>query len=82
MPDDITCEVLAAEEQRCAAIAAGDWNALDKIVADDFLYTHSVGKTDDKEAWLVWLKTRRRTVNHERLSVRNRKCRFAFGELR
>jgi hypothetical protein len=36
MADDVTKEVLAAEERRCAAIAAEDWAALDAIVAEEF----------------------------------------------
>ena len=71
MPDDVTREVLAAEDRRCAAIAAEDWEALDEIVADDFLYTHSVGTTEGKESWIAGIKTRRRAVEHERLSVRS-----------
>jgi len=68
--DDVTGEVLAAEERRCAAIAAEDWAALDDVVADDFQYTHSTGKTEDKAAWLAGIKKRRRAVEHEGLSVR------------
>jgi ketosteroid isomerase-like protein len=69
--DDVTREVLAAEERRCAAIAAEDWDALDEIVADDFVYTHSVGTTEDKESWIAGIKTRRRAVEHDDLSVRS-----------
>ena len=71
MSDDVTREVLAAEERRCAAIAAQDWDALDEIVADDFQYTHSVGTTEDKASWIAGIKTRRRAVEHEGLSVRS-----------
>lgn len=71
MSDEVTREVLAAEERRCAAIAAEDWDALDKIVADDFLYTHSVGTTEDKQSWIAGIKRRRRAVEHEGLSVRS-----------
>jgi len=68
---DVTQHVLAAEERRCAAIAAEDWDALREIVADDFLYTHSIGTTEDKESWIAGIKTRRRSVVHEGLSVRS-----------
>jgi ketosteroid isomerase-like protein len=71
VPDDVTQEVLAAEERRCAAIAAEDWDALREIVADDFRYTHSVGTTEDKESWIAGIRARRRAVEHERLSVRS-----------
>ena len=56
MAGDVTKEVLAAEERRCAAIAAQDWEALDAIVAEEFSYTHSVGKTEDKAAWIAGIK--------------------------
>jgi hypothetical protein len=70
MGDDVTGEVLAAEERRCAAIAAEDWGALGAIVADEFSYTHSVGTTEDKPAWIAGVKKRRRAVEHGRLAVR------------
>jgi hypothetical protein len=69
--DDVTQEVLAAEERRCAAIAAEDWAALDDVVADDFRYTHSVGFSEDKAAWTAGIKKRRRAVEHEGLAVRS-----------
>jgi Domain of unknown function (DUF4440) len=71
LSDEVTQEVLAAEEQRCAAIAAEDWEDLEEIVADDFCYTHSVGKAEDKAAWIAGIKTRRRSVEHEGLTVRS-----------
>jgi len=71
MADDVTKEVLAAEERRCAAIAAQDWAALDAIVAEEFSYTHSVGRTEDKAAWIAGIKKRRRAVEHESLAVRS-----------
>ena len=71
MTDDVTAQVLAAEERRCAAIAAEDWESLGEIVADDFRYTHSNGKTEDKASWIAGIKPRRRAVEHENLSVRS-----------
>lgn len=71
MAEDVTSEVLAAEDRRCAAIAAEDWAALSEIVADDFLYTHSNGKTEDKPSWIAGIKTRRRAVEHENLVIRS-----------
>ena len=75
MNDDVTRDVLAAEDRRCAAIAAEDWDALRKTVADDFLYTHSNGKTQDRESWIAGIKPRRRAVEHGGLMVRS------FGEV-
>ncbi|MBO0823951.1 MAG: nuclear transport factor 2 family protein [Actinobacteria bacterium] len=71
MTGDVTHEVLTAEERRCAAIAAEDWSALDEVVADDFRYTHSNGITEDKPTWIAGIKTRRRAIEHENLSVRS-----------
>ncbi|MBO0831383.1 MAG: nuclear transport factor 2 family protein [Actinobacteria bacterium] len=71
MTGDVTDEVLAAEERRCSAIAAEDWSALDEVVADDFRYTHSNGMTEDKPTWIAGIKTRRRAIEHENLSVRS-----------
>jgi ketosteroid isomerase-like protein len=67
--DDVTADVLAAEERRCAAIAAEDWESLGEIVADDFRYTHSNGKTEDKASWIAGIKPRRRAVEHANLAV-------------
>ncbi len=70
MTDDVTREVLAAEERRCAAIAAEDWEELDAILAEEFSYTHSTGKTEDKAAWVAGIRKRRRAVERDRLTVR------------
>ena len=70
MADDVTGEVLAAEERRCAAIAAEDWEALGGLVAEEFSYTHSTGKTEGKAAWIAGIRKRRRAVEHGQLAVR------------
>jgi hypothetical protein len=75
MADEVTTEVLAAEEGRSAAIAAQDWTALDAILAPEFTYTHSTGKTEDKAAWTAGISGRRRAVEHGPLSVR------AYGDV-
>jgi allantoicase len=69
MAEDVAAQVLAAEKQRCAAIGAEDWAALEEVVAGDFRYTHSAGVTEDKQAWMAGLKGRRRSVEHEHLTV-------------
>ena len=71
MTDDVTREVLEAEERRCAAVAAEDWEALGQIVGDDFRYTHSNGKSEDKAAWVAGISTRQRAIEHDELSVRS-----------
>jgi ketosteroid isomerase-like protein len=70
MSDNDVAAVLAAEERRCAAVAAEDWAALDEVVGDDFEYTHSTGKRENKAQWLAGIQTRRRAIEHEDLTVR------------
>lgn len=62
-------EVLKAEEARCRAIAQKDWAALDRILGEDFVYTHSTGKRERKEDWVAGLKKLDRAVVRNNLSV-------------
>lgn len=71
MTDDVTQEVLDAEERRCAAVAAEDWDAVEQIVGEDFRYTHSNGKTEDRATWIAGIKPRKRAIEHEQLAVRS-----------
>lgn len=68
--DEIVAEVLRAEEARCAAVAAEDWDALAEIAGDDFTYTHSSGKTETKAEWIAGIQKDRRDIEHDRLKVR------------
>src|SRR2546423_242771 len=34
----------------------GDFDALETLLADDFIYTHSTGKVETKAAWIAGLK--------------------------
>ncbi|MBK9168753.1 MAG: nuclear transport factor 2 family protein [Bryobacterales bacterium] len=45
-----------AEEEFGAALARMDYAALDKILADDMIYTHSNGVVDDKAQFIASLK--------------------------
>jgi ketosteroid isomerase-like protein len=65
-----TKEIIEAEEERCRVIAANDWAALDKILGDDFTYTHSVGFTEDKASWMASIADRPRVITRENLVVR------------
>jgi ketosteroid isomerase-like protein len=49
-------EVLAADDARYAAMIAQDFAALDRLLADDLLYTHSTAATDTKAAYLAALR--------------------------
>ena len=51
-PDDLVPRVLAAEQQRCAAMVAGDVDALDRLLGDELLYGHTSGTLDTKDAYL------------------------------
>ena len=45
-------EILALEDKRFAAMIAGDLGALEPMVHEELLYTHSSGITDTKASWL------------------------------
>src|SRR3989454_2401967 len=50
-------EILALEDRRCAAMAAGDLASLEKLLHDELLYTHSSGVMDTKASWLLSMKS-------------------------
>jgi ketosteroid isomerase-like protein len=50
-------EIQALDEQRVAAILARDVLALDRLMADDFTYTHQGGVTESKADFLGEMKS-------------------------
>lgn len=52
-------EILALEEKRYAAMTGGDFAALEALLHEQLLYTHSSGATDTKASWLEALKSGR-----------------------
>jgi ketosteroid isomerase-like protein len=59
-------EILALEEKRFGAMIGRDFKALEAMVHDDLLYTHSSGVTDTKASWLQSMqsgKTKYKSVN-------------------
>jgi ketosteroid isomerase-like protein len=52
-------EILALEEKRYAAMTAGDYGALEALLHEQLLYTHSSGRTDTKGSWLESLRSGR-----------------------
>jgi ketosteroid isomerase-like protein len=50
-------EVRAADDARYAAMIAQDFAALDRLLADDLLYTHSTAVTDTKTQYLAALRS-------------------------
>jgi ketosteroid isomerase-like protein len=53
---ELEWEAAAAEAERYTAMAAGDLAALDRLLADDLVYTHSTGVRDTKDAYLASLR--------------------------
>ena len=49
-------EILALEDKRYAAMCGGDFAALEAMLHDELLYTHSSGLTDTKATWLASLR--------------------------
>lgn len=71
-------EILGLEDQRFAAMVARDFTALEKMVHDQLLYTHSSGLTDTKASWLESMKSAK--VKYKSASCSERQVRF-FGEV-
>ena len=71
-------EILGLEDKRFAAMVARDFAALDKLVHDELLYTHSSGVTDTKPSWLESMKSGK--VKYKSASCSERQVRF-FGEV-
>ena len=66
-------EVLAAEDARYAAMIAQDFGALDRLLADDLLYTHSTAGTDSKADYIAALRSgkyRYKAARREGVTVR------------
>jgi hypothetical protein len=50
-------KILALEDKRYAAMCGGDFAALEAMLHDELLYTHSSGLTDTKATWLASLRS-------------------------
>lgn len=68
--DDATAAVLAADRARGAALLAADTKALEKILADDFNYTHSNNHLETKKSHLATLTDGLRYKRFETSSLR------------
>jgi hypothetical protein len=71
-------EILGLEDKRFGAMIARDFAALDKLVHDQLLYTHSSGVTDSKASWLESMKSGK--VKYKSVNCSERKVRF-FGDV-
>jgi ketosteroid isomerase-like protein len=50
-------EILDLEDKRYAAMCGGDFAALERMLHDELLYTHSSGLTDTKATWLASIRS-------------------------
>lgn len=62
-------EVLAAEDERVAAINDGDWVALAATLHDRLVYNHMNGGTENKAELIQGLENGRRIYRRSELSV-------------
>lgn len=51
-------EIVALEKRRCAALTAGDVEALGALMADDLVHIHGNGAMDDKVGYLKGVETK------------------------
>ncbi len=67
----MTVDVLDLDARFEQAVSDGDLEALAPLVAEDFCYTHSSGRTQEREEWLEGLKRlagqRRRVLSNVRV---------------
>jgi ketosteroid isomerase-like protein len=55
--DVAPAEILVADKRRYEAMIARDVNALERLLADELLYTHSTGNTDTKQQYLETIRS-------------------------
>ena len=66
-------QLLAIENERVRALVANDFAALEQILADDLIYTHSTGVTESKAEYLGQLRSgqlKYHAMDHESVTVR------------
>lgn len=63
-------EVLELERRRCAAIGAGDLNALSDVLADDYIHVMGMGVIKDKASYIETIRNGPRTPERDNLHVR------------
>jgi len=71
-------EILGLEDKRFAAMIARDLAALEKLVHEQLLYTHSSGVTDTKASWLESIKAGK--AKYKSVKCTDRKVRI-LGEV-
>src|SRR6516165_1728589 len=68
-------EILALEDKRYATMCGGDLAALEAMLHDELLYTHSSGLTDTKATWLASLRSGK--TKYQSAACSDRKVRLA-----
>ena len=71
-------EILDLEDKRFNAMIKGDLKALDAMVHEQLLYTHSSGNSDTKPSWLEAMRSGR--TKYKAVSCSDRKVRV-FGDV-
>ena len=52
MAEDVSRTIAALEDERYAAMSAGDAGKLDRLLDDRLRHVHSSGRVDDKASWM------------------------------
>jgi ketosteroid isomerase-like protein len=63
-------EILALEDERCAAMTSADADALAAMLHDDLLYTHSSAVVDDKASYVEAIRSGRTRYHSIRCAER------------
>jgi ketosteroid isomerase-like protein len=71
-------EILALEDRRYHAMTSGDFGALEALLHDELIYTHSSGLSDNKASWLAAMKSGK--TKYKSASCTDRKVRL-LGEV-
>ncbi len=70
--DDNEKALNQADDERCKAMLAGDLEALDRLLADELVYTHSSASVDNKSQYIEALRNRKaKYVAIERSNTRS-----------
>jgi len=80
MASAVETELLRLDDERSRAMIAGDTAALERLMADDIVYTHSSGRLDSKKSFIASIASgtvKYRRVNRKEVAVAVREG-FAF----
>ena len=74
----MTKEIEQLEDKRFAAMVAEDFKALEAMVHDELVYTHSSALVDTKASWLESMRSRK--TRYREVKCKNRKVRV-YGDV-